>query len=65
MHGRGACVVGVHGRGACVAGEMATAAGGTHPTGMYSCIKLFPVISLGIFQAEKPMKGMNKRYIFK
>ena len=27
--------------------------------------KLFPVISLGIFQAQKPMKSMNKSYIFK
>ena len=27
--------------GACVAVEMATAAGGTHPTGMHSCIYLF------------------------
>ena len=46
---RGVCVVvgtcvarGMHGRGhawqgACVAGEMATEAGGTHPTGMHSC----------------------------
>ena len=37
------CVWGVHGgvmcgRGhACVAGETATAANGTHPTGMHSC----------------------------
>ena len=48
MHGRGgacvaggrrACVAGgMHGRGACVAGKMAIAAGGTHPTGMHSCI---------------------------
>ena len=45
VHGRGACMVGgVHGRGhewwgwgACMAGETATAAGGTHPTGMHSC----------------------------
>ena len=49
MHGRGeACMAGgMHGRehvwqgacmaGACVAGEMATAADGTHPTGMHSC----------------------------
>ena len=49
MHGRGACVAGgmhgrrtcmsggVRGRGACVAGETATAADGTHPTGMHSC----------------------------
>ena len=29
---------GMRGRGgACVAGETAIAAGGTHPTGMYSC----------------------------
>ena len=27
----------VHGGGACVAGETATAADGTHPTGMHSC----------------------------
>ena len=49
----GACVAGrgdVHGRwhvwqgcvciaggGVCMAGEMATAADGTHPTGMHSC----------------------------
>ena len=42
---RGVCVVkghvyrgGMHGRGACVAGETATAADGTHPTGMHSCV---------------------------
>ena len=29
----------VHGEGeACVAGKAATAAGGTHPTGMHSCV---------------------------
>ena len=33
MRGRG----GMHGRGTCVAGELATAAGGTHPSGMHSC----------------------------
>ena len=37
----GACVAGgIHGHGgggACVAGEMATAAGSTHPSGMHSC----------------------------
>ena len=44
-HGRGVCMEGgVHGRGctwqgACVAGETATVAGGTHPTGMYSCLQ--------------------------
>ena len=32
MQGKG----GVHGRGTCMAGEMATAAEGTHPTGMHS-----------------------------
>ena len=31
--GRGVCMTGV-----CVAREMATAAGGTHPTGMHSCL---------------------------
>ena len=32
VHGRG-------GGGACVAGETATAADGTHPAGMHSCLK--------------------------
>ena len=27
---------GMHGRGECVTGKMATAADGTHPTGMHS-----------------------------
>ena len=41
MHGRGrawwgSCIAG----GMCVAKEMATVAGGTHPTGMHSC---FPI----------------------
>ena len=31
----GACM----GRGACMAGQTATAAYGTHPTGMHSCVK--------------------------
>ena len=37
--GEGVCVAGGHawGRGECVAGVAATAAGGMHPTGMYSC----------------------------
>ena len=35
---QGACMVGGHvWRGACMAGEMATAAGGMHPTRMHSC----------------------------
>ena len=39
----GGCLEGdVHGRGdggACMAGETATAADGTHPAGMHSCLK--------------------------
>ena len=40
----GACVVGGHAwQGACMAGEMATEAGGVHPTGMHSCLLyIFP-----------------------
>ena len=44
MHGRGhvqqreACMVGV---GACMAGDTATAADGTHPTRMHSCLKKY------------------------
>ena len=40
---QGACIVGGHAqqRGVLVAGETATAAEGTHPTGMHSCIKRF------------------------
>ena len=40
--GEGACMPGggMHGRGACVAGEMATAVGSMHPTGMHSCCLL-------------------------
>ena len=35
----GACVVGVCVAGeACMAGKTAIAAGGMHPTGMYSCV---------------------------
>ena len=49
MHGKGVCMAGgnvwwgvcvaegVCIAGQCVAGETATAAGGTHPTGMHSC----------------------------
>ena len=44
MHSRWVCMVGeggvrggLHGRGAYVARDMATSAGGTHPTGMHSC----------------------------
>ena len=36
---RGACMAGgLCGRGACMTEEMAIAAGGTHPTGMHSCL---------------------------
>ena len=39
MHGRGHVWQGVCiAEGACMAGEIATAAGSTHPTGMHSCI---------------------------
>ena len=46
MCGRGACVVGEHAQhgvcmGVCMAGEIATAAGGIHPTGMHSCCHEF------------------------
>ena len=53
MCGRGACMVGgmhcmghawhrgVHDRGVCMARETATAADGTHPTGMHSCLLHF------------------------
>ena len=40
MHGRGCAWQGGRVAGACVAGETATAAGGTHPTGMHSCFNL-------------------------
>ena len=44
VHGRrtcaaeGACMAGV---GACMAGDTATAADGTHPTRMHSCLKKY------------------------
>ena len=38
MCGMGACMAGgMYGRGACMTGQMATAAGGMHPTVMHSC----------------------------
>ena len=39
--GQGACITGGHvwQEGACMAGETATAADGTHPTGMHSCTR--------------------------
>ena len=51
LHGRkgmcsreaGACAAGggCAWQGACVAGQTATAARGTHPTGMHSCLSFF------------------------
>ena len=44
IHGReGVWQGGIHGvghacQGVCVAGETATETGGTHPTGMHSCV---------------------------
>ena len=45
VHGRGCAwqggtckAGGMHSRGVCVAGETPTAADGTHPTGMHSCL---------------------------
>ena len=64
----GACVAvggggsgGMHGRGggACIDGEIATAAGTTHP-GMHSCFSL----SLFLFQDNKRTNGF-KKYFFK
>ena len=43
---------GMHGRGVCMTGEMATAAGGTHPTGMHSCSTII-LVTLG--QGERGM----------
>ena len=55
--GEGACVAkrGMHGGGGgvcvegCVAGETATAANGTHPTGMHSCFKQVLLMTLQIW----------------
>ena len=63
MHGRGVCLavggacmaVGMHawqGGGACVAGEMATAAGSTHPTGMHSCLSVFQPVNVTLVQKK-------------
>ena len=44
--GPGGCLMGVPGPGGCMVEtptRTATAAGGTHPTGMYSCFILFLV----------------------
>ena len=69
MHGRGcvwqgACMVGkacmARGGGwMCVAGDMATAAGGTHPTGMHSCIFIFFPFSEVFRRGDVPMSPMG------
>ena len=42
VRGKGACMAGdMRGRRVCVAGKTATAADGTHPTGMHSCCLCF------------------------
>ena len=43
------CDGGVAGGVACVAGEMATAADGTHPTGMHSCYIIFNLLEDAAF----------------
>ena len=49
-----ACVVGgVHGRGVCWAGETATAADGTRPTGMHSCILQNDIVECGILRSNQ------------
>ena len=54
--GQGACMAGgVHGQGACMAGEMATAAGGMHPTGMHSCW-----VVLKIYDLWRPPSPMDR-----
>ena len=71
MHGRGhawwggmcgrvcVCVAGgMCGRGACLAGEMATAADGTHPTGMHSCYTIY--LSPGPSDLAKILQGLIK-----
>ena len=45
VHGRRACMAGEHAwQGVCVEGETAIAAGGTHPTGMYSCLGYYLLV---------------------
>ena len=47
LGGMGACMAGgVCGGGACMTGETATAADGTHPTGMHSCFRIVSKITL-------------------
>ena len=51
MGGRGVCMAGrCAWQGACV-GEMPTAVGGIHPTGMHSCFLLRPSRSLSLSRA--------------
>ena len=50
-------VVGCAWQGACIGGKMAIAAGGTHPTGMYSCVQLF----FSIFVAANIISNSKRR----
>ena len=52
MCGRGSMAGGVHGRGMCMAGEMATAADGTHPTGMHSCSLIVNPDNMDLFSLK-------------
>ena len=77
MCGWGACVTwgGMCGGGhvwlrgeACVAGEIATAAGGTHPTGMHSCLITASKLTVsGIVKSRKltrcSIKGNCEWYV--
>ena len=59
MHARGVCVPG----GTCMAGEMATAAGGTHATGMHFCsTNLAPVYNMipGMKYTNRRIQHQNK-----
>ena len=46
-------------QGACVAGEKATAADGTHPTGMHSCLRLLTQTCPLQFEVSFVMKAGN------
>ena len=53
VHGRVACMAGgMRGGGVCVAGETATAADGTHPTGMHSCLVLIIFSLILVFRKQ-------------
>ena len=71
VHGKGVCMVGayvtggIHGGGVCdVAGEMATAVGGTHPTGMHSCLLLKMVYFCRGRITEQPLSSYISQVTF-